>query len=101
MKLTRFAIVVSAAVTSVALAADAWKLPPETEKYKPGPGMELAVANCALCHSADYISTQPPLSSTAWKATVEKMRSKYGAPINTNSVDALVRYLSTAYGQNP
>jgi len=86
-------------VVSAVLAADAWKLPPETVKYQPGPGMELAVANCALCHSADYISTQPRLSSVAWKTTVEKMRLKYGAPIATNSVDRLVDYLVKNYGR--
>jgi mono/diheme cytochrome c family protein len=85
-------------VVSAVLAADAWKLPPETVKYQPGPGMELAVANCALCHSADYISTQPRLSSVAWKTTVEKMRLKYGAPIATNNVEAIAKYLATAYG---
>ena len=79
-------------------AADTWKLPPETVKYKPGPGMELAVLNCALCHSADYIGTQPRLSSAAWKATVDKMRLKYGAPIATNNVEAIAKYLATAYG---
>ncbi len=82
---------------SVALAADAWKLPAETAKLKEGPGAPLANANCALCHSAEYISTQPPLSRAAWKATVEKMRLKYGAPILTNNVDAIADYLSTSY----
>jgi cytochrome c553 len=99
MKRIHFAVLILAALTPVAIAADAWKLPSETAKYKPGPGMPLAMANCALCHSADYIGTQPRLSSAAWRAAVEKMRSKYGAPISTNNVDALVQYLSTAYGQ--
>jgi len=99
MKRKHFAVLVLIALTSATIAADAWKLPAETVKYKPGPGMELAIANCALCHSADYVSTQPRLSGAAWKATVEKMRSKYGAPISTNNVDAIVNYLSVAYGQ--
>ena len=99
MKRKHFAVLVLIALTSAIIAADAWKLPAETAKYKPGPGMELAIANCARCHSADYVSTQPRLSGAAWKATVEKMRSKYGAPISTNNVDAIVNYLSIAYGQ--
>ena len=81
-----------------ASAADAWKLPAETAQLKPAPGAPLVIANCSLCHSADYISTQPPLNRAAWKATVEKMRLKYGAPIVTNNVDALVEYLSANYG---
>ena len=79
-------------------AADDWKLPAETVKFKPGRGAELAFANCSLCHSADYLSTQPSLARPAWKATVDKMRLKYGAPITTNNVDALVDYLTAAYG---
>src|SRR5690349_8284390 len=100
MKSTNLAILVLAGLGSIAAASDAWKLPPETAQYKDGPGKELAVTSCSLCHSADYLSTQPPLSSAAWKATVEKMRSRYGAPIDTNNVDAVVKYLSSAYGQN-
>jgi hypothetical protein len=57
------------------------------------------VANCSLCHSADYVATQPPLARPAWKATIEKMRLKYGAPIGTNNVEAIVDYLSSTYGQ--
>ena len=79
-------------------AADGWKLPADNAKFRPGRGMELAIANCALCHSADYLSTQPVLSRPAWKATVEKMRLKYGAPITTNKVDAIVDYLVGSYG---
>ena len=80
-------------------AADSWKLPPETAKYKPGRGVELAIANCFVCHSADYISTQPPLPRPAWKATVDKMRVRYGAPINSNSTDTIVDYLTRSYGK--
>ena len=82
-------------------SADSWRLPPEITKLKPGPGSELVVGNCLLCHSADYISTQPPLGRNAWKATVEKMRAKYGAPIATNRVDDLLDYLVTNYGTPP
>jgi mono/diheme cytochrome c family protein len=85
------------ALLPAALAADAWKLPAETSRFKPGPGASLAIANCALCHSADYISTQPPLSRQAWRAAVEKMRLKFGAPIATNSVDAIADYLASSY----
>jgi mono/diheme cytochrome c family protein len=76
-----------------------WKLPPETARFKPGPGVELAVASCSLCHSADYISTQPPLDRAGWQASVIKMREKYGAPIGTNQIDAIVTYLAAQYGR--
>jgi hypothetical protein len=77
--------------------ADAWKLPAETAKLKPGPGAALAVANCSACHSVDYITTQPALTPAQWRANVLKMQKVFGAPISTNLVDGLVEYLSTTY----
>jgi mono/diheme cytochrome c family protein len=87
------------AVALAVAAADSWKLPAETAKFKPGRGAPLVIANCSTCHSADYISTQPPLSPPAWKATVDKMRLRYGAPISTNSTDEIVDYLTREYGK--
>jgi hypothetical protein len=92
------ALVILVTVGLPLFAADSWKLPVETTTFKPGTNAPLAIANCSLCHSADYISTQPPLTRPAWKATVEKMRLKYGAPIATNAVDAIVEYLASSYG---
>jgi hypothetical protein len=74
-------------------------LPPETAKLKPGPGVELATANCLLCHSADYINIQPRFTRAVWKAEVAKMQAKYGAPISTNNFDALTDYLTANYGK--
>jgi sulfite dehydrogenase (cytochrome) subunit B len=91
-------IIVLIAMMTAAHAADEWKLPPETAKLRPGPGVEVALANCSLCHSADYISTQPPLPRKSWQATVDKMRTKYAAPIATNSVEKIVDYLTATYG---
>jgi sulfite dehydrogenase (cytochrome) subunit B len=82
-------------------ASEEWKLPPETAVLKPGKGAELVSAQCLVCHSAEYISTQPRMNRTAWTASVQKMREKFGAPITTNSVDALVQYLVTTYGTGP
>lgn len=75
------------------------RLPPETARLKPGAGVETVNAQCLLCHSADYISTQPRLTPTGWKATVVKMQQKFGAPIPTNKVDQLVAYLVQNYGK--
>lgn len=73
-------------------------LPAETGTLKPGPGVELAQANCLMCHSVEYISTQPPMTRTFWEASVKKMREKYGAPAPDDAVQKLVDYLTTAYG---
>lgn len=74
-------------------------LPAETATLKPGPGVELVTSQCLLCHSADYISTQPRLTRAAWKAEVVKMQQKYGAPIMTNNIEALADYLARNYGK--
>lgn len=73
-------------------------LPPETHKFKAGPGSEIAVAQCVICHSADYISTQPPMPRAFWKAGVQKMQKVYGAPIPEAQVEQLVDYLVKNYG---
>ena len=86
-------------MTAVLLGADfSPKLPPETARLRAGPGVELANAYCVLCHSADYVSTQPRLSRVAWRASVEKMREKYGAPIPADKVEPLAEYLARNYG---
>jgi len=79
-------------------AAEQYSLPPETAGFKNGPGVELAIAQCLLCHSADYVSTQPRLSRTAWKASVVKMRDKYGAPLPEDKIEAMADYLVKTYG---
>jgi sulfite dehydrogenase (cytochrome) subunit B len=75
-------------------------LPNVGPTFKPGPGVALAQANCATCHSAAYVATQPPLSATQWTAEVTKMRKAYGAPIPDDAVAGLVQYLTATYGKH-
>jgi mono/diheme cytochrome c family protein len=91
----------AAAVAALALPAAALRidLPEETSKLKPGPGADAAAAQCAACHSFDYISTQPPGKPLAfWKAEVEKMKKVYGAPIPDDQIEPIAQYLTRAYG---
>jgi len=78
--------------------AEKLALPPDNPGFKAGPGSEIAMVQCVLCHSADYVSTQPRLPRAAWKANVLKMRDKYGAPLPDDKVEALVDYLVKTYG---
>jgi hypothetical protein len=97
----RLTLITAALLTLARLASAAetkFALPPETAKLRPGPGVELATASCLLCHSADYISTQPRLKRAQWQASVLKMRQTYGAPIAADKVDLLVDYLVKTYG---
>lgn len=100
--LTRLGILslalVALAETTAPIDRETWKLPPEPLTLKDGPGIDLMKANCLLCHSTEYISTQPPLKRSQWEAEVAKMRTKFGAPIATNTVPELVEYLVKNYG---
>jgi sulfite dehydrogenase len=95
-------ISVLTASASIALVARALeiKLPPETARLaeSPLPGYPLAVAQCATCHSVDYVKMQPTSSRTYWKANVTKMQKTFGAPIPDAMVDPIVDYLVKTYG---
>ena len=73
-------------------------MPPETAVFKLVAGAQFANGQCLTCHSADYISMQPPKDLDFWKAEVQKMKDKYGAPIPTNQLDDLSAYLAVNYG---
>jgi len=80
-------------------AAEQWELPLDEPQLKSAPGVEVVAANCQVCHSADYIFTQPPLTRAVWSATVQKMREKYAAPVRTNEVEQIIDYLAANYGK--
>jgi mono/diheme cytochrome c family protein len=77
------------------------RLPPETAQLKPSqlPGFVVAAQKCALCHSADYISFQPPgMTKAQWTAEMVKMQHTYGAPIDETEIKLLGIYLAATYG---
>ena len=76
------------------------KLPEETARLieSPLPGYKLAVAQCATCHSADYIKMQPTSSRAYWKSSVTKMQKTFGAPIPDETVEPIADYLVKTYG---
>jgi sulfite dehydrogenase (cytochrome) subunit B len=89
------AIIIGAMVVLTLASAGAQ----ERVRLMPGPGVEKVEANCAACHSLDYIQMNSPfLSSTQWEAEVKKMINVMGAPINEADAKAIVEYLSTKYG---
>jgi hypothetical protein len=71
--------------------------PPETAMFKPGKGAELAQGLCLNCHSADYVSMQPPMPRKFWEGVVKKMKEKYAAPMPDDTT-ALADYLTHEYG---
>ena len=76
-----------------------FQLPPEPAALKSGPNADLVSANCRLCHSVDYITTQPAMDRAAWLATITKMREKFGAPLATDTLPAIAEYLAKNYGK--
>jgi len=64
----------------------------------PGPGMEVAKANCGVCHSTDYIVRQPRGDAKQWGPEVAKMIKVFGAPISPENEKTIVEYLVSAYG---
>ncbi|MBI3852168.1 MAG: cytochrome c [Verrucomicrobia bacterium] len=93
-----WAVLLAVGAGCVIAAEMQFSLPPETNRFKPGAGSEIAATQCIICHSADYISTQPPMPRAFWKAGVQKMQKVYGAPIPEEQVEPLVDYLVKNYG---
>jgi hypothetical protein len=75
------------------------ELPPDTAMLKPATSTAAAnIALCAMCHSLDYILSQPLMPLGFWQAEVEKMVSSYGAPIPAAQIPEIINYLNQAYG---
>ena len=85
--------------TGMALAAPlTYTLPDETAALKPGSGSEVAQNSCLTCHSADYITSQPPKKGRPfWDAEVQKMIKAYGASIGDKEAKEITDYLNEAY----
>jgi uncharacterized protein (DUF1697 family) len=69
-------------------------------KLKDGPGKDLVVASCVMCHSLDYIQMNSPfLDRKGWEASVTKMVKVMGAPIQPDDAQKIVDYLAASYGK--
>ncbi len=76
----------------------AYTLPEEGVALRPGPGVETAQQNCLSCHSADYVTTQPPqMGADFWRPVVSKMVKVYHAPVSDEDAAVIVNYLSRTY----
>ncbi|MGH7661857.1 MAG: cytochrome c [Vulcanimicrobiaceae bacterium] len=99
---------VMALITGAALVASAQtklpnkmsiQVPPGTVSFQPGPNVNVVQANCLVCHNADYIYNQPPLTKGQWTAEVNKMRGVYKATIADADVPKIVDYLVSQNGR--
>lgn len=73
-----------------------------TIKLKPGPGADVVEANCAACHSLDYIEMNSPfLDEKGWTNEVTKMVKTFGAQIDEADQQQILAYLIAGYGKPP
>ena len=77
------------------LTAATYRLPPE-HAIDVGEGADAALvtANCAGCHSLDYITNQPQLGQAGWTAEVAKMRTVYGASLDDDTARRIAATLA-------
>lgn len=74
------------------------ELPVVRIELKAGDGRDKAETLCNICHSLDYITTQPAFTRNQWGATVNKMIKVMGAPVKEEDAKTIVDYLVRAYG---
>ncbi len=68
-------------------------------QLKKAPGLDRVEANCAACHSLDYIQMNSPFPNGAlWDAEVTKMMKAFGAPISEADAPVIADYLKKNYG---
>ncbi len=68
-------------------------------QLKQAPGLDTVEANCAACHSLDYVQINSPfLNAKMWDAEVNKMIKMFGAPIDEQDANAIKEYLIKNYG---
>ncbi|HEU0066040.1 MAG TPA: cytochrome c [Sphingomonas sp.] len=77
----------------IVLRSTTTTLPEDDAGYPAGPHVDAMNQNCAACHSASMVLSQPRLSADQWKAEVAKMRETYKAPLDDADVPAILAYL--------
>ena len=88
----------SAAQTVPVLKSTKVTLPESTATFPPGPGVDVANADCVACHSVGMIMNQPVMPRAAWEAEVNKMRNVFKAPVPESDVAAITDYLTNIKG---
>ncbi len=87
-------------LVALALAATVVYAAEQRVTLKDGPGRDKVEANCASCHSLDYIQGNSPfMNRQVWDVEVTKMIKAYGAPIGDADAKEIVDYLARHYGQ--
>lgn len=68
-------------------------LPQDSMFFQPGAGQDVANIYCLICHSADYVYTQPLYSQEKWRLLVLRMKHTFGCPIPDEIIPIVAAYL--------
>jgi cytochrome c5 len=100
MKAILLALGLALSIIGTAAAEDrvSITLPPDSVTLPAGPGMAVTETQCKMCHSLDYITTQPRGGTAQWQGVVTKMKNVYAAPLSEDEAKAIVEYLAAHYG---
>jgi sulfite dehydrogenase (cytochrome) subunit B len=63
-----------------------------------GPGRDLTIGRCIICHSIEYIpSNAPAMNRAGWQKTIQKMKERFGAPLTDEESKQILDYLDGHY----
>jgi hypothetical protein len=79
-------------VTKIALPAIPFPNLPD------GPGRDVYMVQCGICHTQRYVTMQPRFSRKVWTDEVNKMINTYKAQIQPDQVNTIVDYLVSIRG---
>jgi hypothetical protein len=92
---------IAAAVSVVALGAAAPRIASagdEPTQLADGPGRDLTLGRCIICHSVEYIpSNAAAMNRVGWQKTIQKMKDRFGAPITDEESKEILDYLDAHY----
>ena len=63
-----------------------------------GPGKDVYMVQCGICHTQRYVTMQPRFSRKVWTDEVNKMINTYKAQIQPDQVNTIVDYLVSIRG---
>lgn len=103
MRVLMILAVIGMIATGIAYAASqegthSISLPETRVELALGEGKAKVETFCNICHSLDYITTQPKFSRAQWTATTTKMIKVMGAPISEEDARVIVDYVVVSYG---
>jgi sulfite dehydrogenase (cytochrome) subunit B len=91
-------LVAMAAVVITGLCAAPRAAAAELTQLKDGPGRDLTIDRCVVCHGLAYIpSNAPAMNRAGWQKTIQKMRERFGAPMTDEEAQQILEYLASRY----